>query len=77
MGIENIDHKFDMTDMARGDVLFAATGVTDGNLLSGVKFGRRSIMTHTVVMRSSSQTVRWIKAEHQDLDKFDVAEQSG
>lgn len=77
MGIENIDHKFDMTDMARGDVLFAATGVTDGNLLSGVKFGRRSIMTHTVVMRSSSQTVRWIKAEHQDLDKFDVAEQNG
>lgn len=77
MGIENIDQKFDMTDMARGDVLFAATGVTDGNLLAGVKFGRRSIMTHTVVMRSSSQTVRWIKAEHQDLDKFDAAEQSG
>jgi fructose-1,6-bisphosphatase II / sedoheptulose-1,7-bisphosphatase len=63
-----------MTEMARGDVLFAATGVTDGNLLSGVKFGRNSITTHTVVMRSSSGTVRWIKAEHQDPDKFDDAE---
>ena len=74
MGIENIDHKFDMNEMATGDVLFAATGVTDGNLLSGVKFGRRSITTHTVVMRSSSGTVRWIKAEHQDFEKFDAAE---
>jgi fructose-1,6-bisphosphatase II / sedoheptulose-1,7-bisphosphatase len=74
MGIADVDRKFDMTEMARGDVLFAATGVTDGNLLAGVKFGRRSITTHTVVMRSSSGTVRWIKAEHQDLDKFDEAE---
>ncbi len=74
MGIDDVDRKFDMTEMARGDVLFAATGVTDGNLLAGVKFGRQSITTHTVVMRSSSGTVRWIKAEHQDLDKFDEAE---
>ena len=74
MGIKDVDRKFDMTEMARGDVLFAATGVTDGNLLAGVKFGRRSITTHTVVMRSSSGTVRWIKAKHQDLDKFDEAE---
>jgi fructose-1,6-bisphosphatase II / sedoheptulose-1,7-bisphosphatase len=74
MGVKDVNRKFDMTEMARGDVLFAATGVTDGNLLSGVKFGRRSITTHTVVMRSSSGTVRWIKAEHQDPEKFDDAE---
>jgi fructose-1,6-bisphosphatase II / sedoheptulose-1,7-bisphosphatase len=74
MGVKDINRKFDMAEMARGDVLFAATGVTDGNLLSGVKFGRQSITTHTVVMRSSSGTVRWIKAEHQDPDKFDDAE---
>ena len=74
MGVEDVDHKFDMTEMARGDVLFAATGVTDGNLLAGVKFGRNSITTHTVVMRSSSGTVRWIKAVHQDSEKFDPAE---
>jgi fructose-1,6-bisphosphatase II / sedoheptulose-1,7-bisphosphatase len=74
MGVTDVNRKFDMNEMARGDVLFAATGVTDGNLLSGVRFGRSSITTHTVVMRSSSGTVRWIKAEHQDLDKFDDAE---
>ncbi len=73
MGVTDIDRKFDMSEMARGDVLFAATGVTDGNLLAGVRFGKRAIVTHTVVMRSSSGTVRWIKAEHQDLEKFDGA----
>jgi fructose-1,6-bisphosphatase II / sedoheptulose-1,7-bisphosphatase len=74
MGIDDVDHKFDMAEMAKGDVLFAATGVTDGNMLSGVKFGRDSITTHTVVMRSSSGTVRWIKAVHQDLEKFKLSE---
>ena len=71
MGIKDLERKYMMEEMARGDVLFAATGVTDGNLLSGVRFGRDSITTHTVVMRSSSGTVRWIKAQHQDLEKFD------
>jgi fructose-1,6-bisphosphatase II / sedoheptulose-1,7-bisphosphatase len=71
MGLKDIDRKYLMEEMARGDVLFAATGVTDGNLLSGVHFGREWITTHTVVMRSSSGTVRWIKAQHQDLEKFD------
>ncbi|MNL88881.1 Fructose-1,6-bisphosphatase class 2 [compost metagenome] len=56
--------------MASGDVLFAATGVTDGNMLAGVKFTRNYIETQTIVMRSSSRTVREIIARHQDLDKF-------
>jgi fructose-1,6-bisphosphatase II / sedoheptulose-1,7-bisphosphatase len=73
MGHADVNRKLDLSDMARGDVLFAATGVTDGNLLSGVRFTRKAIVTHTVVMRSSSGTVRWIKAEPQDLDKFDDA----
>jgi len=73
MGVNDVDRKYDVSEMARGDVLFAATGVTDGDLLAGVRFGPRSITTHTVVMRSSSGTVRWIKAEHQDLEKFDDA----
>ena len=59
--------------LAGADVLFSATGVTDGNLLSGVHFGRNSATTHTVVMRSSSQTVRWIRATHNFLEKFDQA----
>ncbi len=70
MGISDPNKIYRMDEMAKGDVLFAATGVTDGNLLSGVKFGREQISTHTIVMRSSSQTVREIIARHQDLDKF-------
>jgi fructose-1,6-bisphosphatase II / sedoheptulose-1,7-bisphosphatase len=70
MGITDPNKVYAMDEMARGDVLFAATGVTDGNMLSGVKFGRDSIQTHTIVMRSSSGTVREIKARHQDMDKF-------
>ena len=70
MGIADPNKVYQMDEMARGDVLFAATGVTDGNLLSGVKFARDFIETHTIVMRSSSKTVREIKAKHQDMDKF-------
>ncbi len=70
MGITDPRKIYRVEDMARGDVLFAATGVTDGNLLSGVRFKRDWIETHTIVMRSSSRTVREIKARHQDLGKF-------
>lgn len=70
MGVSDPKKVYSMEEMAKGDVLFAATGVTDGNLLGGVKFGREEIRTHTIVMRSSSRTVREIKAHHQDLDKF-------
>ena len=56
--------------MVRGDCLFAATGVTDGKLLSGVKFRGDVIETETVVMRSVTGTVRWIRAEHRQLEKF-------
>ena len=76
MGVTDINRKYDFSEMARGDVLFAATGVTDGDVLSGVRFGKRAISTHTVVMRSSSGTVRWIRAEHQNLEKFDAGEDS-
>jgi len=70
MGIADPNRVYNVGDMARGDVVFAATGVTDGNMLSGVKFGRNAITTHTIVLRSSSRTVREIKARHQDLEKF-------
>jgi fructose-1,6-bisphosphatase II / sedoheptulose-1,7-bisphosphatase len=70
MGITDPKKVYRVEEMARGDVLFAATGVTDGNMLAGVKFGRDSITTHTIVLRSSSKTVREIKARHQDLEKF-------
>jgi fructose-1,6-bisphosphatase II / sedoheptulose-1,7-bisphosphatase len=70
MGVSDPHKVYRMDEMARGDVLFAATGVTDGNLLAGVKFSRDSVQTHTIVMRSSSRTVREIRARHQDMDKF-------
>lgn len=70
MGISDIKRKYQLEEMACGDVLFAATGVTDGNFLQGVRFGRHHITTHTVVMRSSTGTVRYIKAQHTQLEKF-------
>jgi fructose-1,6-bisphosphatase II / sedoheptulose-1,7-bisphosphatase len=64
MGIEDPRRKYEVSDLASGDVLFAATGVTDGNLLEGVRFQRDAVVTSTIVMRSWTQTVRWIRAKH-------------
>ena len=64
MGITQPNRKYRTEELASGDVLFAATGVTNGSLLSGVRIGKDAIRTNTVVMRSFSQTVRWITAEH-------------
>jgi fructose-1,6-bisphosphatase II / sedoheptulose-1,7-bisphosphatase len=71
MGITDPRKKYQIEDMVRGDCLFAATGVTDGRMLRGVRFGHGIIETETVVMRSASGTVRRIVAEHRKLDKFD------
>jgi fructose-1,6-bisphosphatase II / sedoheptulose-1,7-bisphosphatase len=70
MGIKDFKKKYEIEDMVRGDCLFAATGVTTGSLLSGVKFRKDVIETETVVMRSVTGTVRYIKAEHRQLEKF-------
>ncbi len=70
MGIDDIKRKYTMEEMATGDVLFAATGVTDGNFLQGVRLGRDSVTTHTVVMRSTTGTVRYIKDRHTHVEKF-------
>ena len=58
MGIKDPRKKYEIEDMVRGDCLFAATGVTDGAMLRGVKFGKDVIETETVVMRSVTGTVR-------------------
>ena len=64
-GIEDLDRIYKLEDLAKGDCIFAATGVTSGSLLEGVKLKRGGKMTtESVVMRSSSGTVRWIKSEH-------------
>ncbi len=64
-GITDLDKQYDIRELAKGDVIFAATGVTDGSLLAGVKRLKGGKMTtESVVMRASSGTVRWIKGEH-------------
>src|SRR3546814_19644939 len=64
-GIEDLDRVYDLEDLASGDVIFAATGVTDGSLLRGVKRRRAGVMTtETVAMSASSGHVRWVKGEH-------------
>ena len=70
MGVDDPDRIYDLKEMASGDCLFAATGVTDGNLLEGVVFAKDEIVTETIVMRSSSGTVREIRARHQNIEKF-------
>src|SRR5262250_80390 len=70
MGIKDPRKKYEIGDMVKGDCLFAATGVTDGALLTGVRFHKDVIETETVVMRSITGTVRWIRAEHRQLGKF-------
>jgi fructose-1,6-bisphosphatase II / sedoheptulose-1,7-bisphosphatase len=70
MGVNDPRMIYQIEDMVKGDCLFAATGVTTGSLLTGVKFKKGVIETETVVMRSVTGTVRYIKAEHRQLEKF-------
>jgi fructose-1,6-bisphosphatase II / sedoheptulose-1,7-bisphosphatase len=71
MGIKDPRKKHSIKDMVQGDCVFSATGVTTGSMLQGVKFKPGVVETETVVMRSATGTVRWIKAEHRYLDKFE------
>jgi fructose-1,6-bisphosphatase II / sedoheptulose-1,7-bisphosphatase len=72
MGITDPRKKYEMEDMVQGDCVFAATGVTTGSMLQGVRFRPGSVETETVVMRATTGTVRWIRAEHRQLDKFEL-----
>jgi len=70
MGIMDPKKKYDMKELASGDVIVCATGVTDGPLLRGVKFNAELIETETVIYRSVTGTVRRIQAEHREMGKF-------
>ena len=63
-GITDLDRKYGLLDMANGEVMFAATGVTDGSMLSGVRRFSHGAITHSMIMRSKSGTVRLIEAHH-------------
>ncbi len=62
-GITDLNRKYELLDMARGDVVFAATGVTDGTLLHGVRRRAGKVWMQSVVMRASTGTVRWVQSE--------------
>ena len=64
MGLTDPDRKLSIGDMARGDVMFAATGVTSGPMLRGVHRTPHGATTHSIVMRSKSGTVRFVEAYH-------------
>ncbi len=61
-GITDLNRKYDLKELASGDVFFAATGVTNGTMLDGVRWERDLVHTHTIVMRSKTGTVRYIRA---------------
>jgi fructose-1,6-bisphosphatase II / sedoheptulose-1,7-bisphosphatase len=63
-GIEDLDRKYDLLELAKGNVMFAATGVTTGAMLRGVRRFPGGAVTHSLVMRSKSGTVRYIEAQH-------------
>jgi fructose-1,6-bisphosphatase II / sedoheptulose-1,7-bisphosphatase len=63
-GIEDLDRKYGLMDLAGGDVMFAATGVTNGSMLRGVRRVSGGAYTHSIIMRSKTGTVRTIEAHH-------------
>jgi len=64
MGVNDRNQVFKTNDLAKGDVMFSATGVTDGTLLKGVRINKDDAYTHSVVMRSETSTIRYINAKH-------------
>ena len=65
MGLEDPGQILELMDLAAGDnIMFVATGITDGDLLRGVRFRKGGCVTHSLVMRSQSKTIRYIEAEH-------------
>jgi len=64
MGIKDLNRKYHLEDLAKGDVMFAATGVTDGSMLGGVRRFPGGAVTHSIVMRSKTGTVRMVEAHH-------------
>ncbi|MDX1402431.1 MAG: class II fructose-bisphosphatase [Kiloniellales bacterium] len=63
-GIKDFDRKYELRDLANGDVMFAATGVTDGSMLRGVRRYSSGATTQSMVMRSKTGTVRMVDAVH-------------
>jgi fructose-1,6-bisphosphatase II / sedoheptulose-1,7-bisphosphatase len=72
MGISDFSKKYKVDEMAKGDVVLSATGVTSGSMLTGIVHQNNEIWTDTLLMRSSTRTIRWIKARHTNPEKFHI-----
>ena len=68
-GIDDLDKFYSLDDLAHGDIMFSATGVTDGTMLKGIKITKNYAETHSIVMRSKTGTIRHINGEHNFLIK--------
>ena len=68
IGIKDHNKIYQLNDLATGDIVFSATGVTDGTMLKGIKITKNSAETHSIVMRSKTGTIRHINGEH----NFDI-----
>ncbi|MFO1035932.1 MAG: class II fructose-bisphosphatase [Geminicoccaceae bacterium] len=77
MGIEDLGKVYHMEELAKGDVMFAATGVTDGTMLKGVRRIGHKVWTESIVMRAKTGTVRLIEAEHNLHTKDEFAAHFG
>ncbi len=64
LGIKDLNRKYGILDLAKGDVMFAATGVTDGSMLKGIRRFPGGASTHSIIMRSKTGTVRVVEATH-------------
>jgi fructose-1,6-bisphosphatase II / sedoheptulose-1,7-bisphosphatase len=73
LGIDDLNRKYSLLDMAHGDVMFAATGVTNGSMLRGVRRFSGGASTHSVIMRSKTGTVRYVEAKHDFTRKQPLA----
>jgi fructose-1,6-bisphosphatase class II len=72
IGITDLDKIYELNDLAHGDIMFSATGVTDGTMLRGIKINKNRAETHSIVMRSKTGTVRHITGEHNfDIKNFE------
>jgi len=76
-GVTDLNRKYGLEDLAKGDVMFAATGVTNGSMLKGVRRFPGGAQTHSVVMRSKSGTVRYVDATHNFRRKVVPKSQAG
>jgi fructose-1,6-bisphosphatase/sedoheptulose 1,7-bisphosphatase-like protein len=67
LGIKDLDKKYTINDLASGDIVFVATGVTEGTMVRGVKKSGNLYTTHSIVLRSDKNTTQYIQTEHPNI----------